>query len=114
MVRRLHIAQAGEGREVAHVPARGNWRSYGAADGLVTSFVRSMVQDADGQLWFATYGGGAFRYDGHIWFGTEGGASRWDGARFENFTREDGLVHDEISSIIQDREGHIWFGTEGA
>ena len=135
----LFIAQAGEGREVAHIPARGTWRNYGAADGLVTSFVRKIVQDADGQLWLATYGGGVFRYngrefhalttrdglvhnevwdafidaDGALWFATEGGVSRYDGERFENFTAADGLAHDEISSIIQDRNGDMWFGTEG-
>ena len=135
----LFIAQAGAGREVAHMPARGTWRNYGAADGLVTSFVRKIVQDDAGQLWFATYGGGVFRYDGRefhayttrdglvhnevwdvfidragqLWCATEGGVSRYDGERFENFTTADGLVHDEVSSIIQDRNGIIWFGTEG-
>ena len=49
-----------------------------------------------------------------VWFGTgSGGVSRYDGQAFTAFTTEDGLAHDRVSSIIQDREGHLWFGTDG-
>ena len=32
---------------------------------------------------------------------------------FVSFTTEDGLAHNYVSSIFEDREGHLWFGTFG-
>ena len=38
--------------------------------------------------------------------------SRYDGHTFATFTTEDGLAHDEVWSMFQDREGYLWFGTQ--
>ena len=38
--------------------------------------------------------------------------SRYDGQDFTTFTTEDGLAHNRVMSIFQDREGHLWFGTQ--
>jgi len=51
---------------------------------------------------------------GNLWFGTSGGGvSRYDGKSFANFTTDQGLIHNHIVSIAEDREGNLWFGTFG-
>ena len=95
-------------------------------------------QDNDGFMWFATWGGGAVRYDGqgfetfttdnglasnqvmdiyqdtdgHIWFATADGVSRYDGHEWVTFTEADGLGHNLVHSIFQDKQGRLWFGTD--
>ena len=51
--------------------------------------------------------------DGVMWFGTWGGISRYDGKRFANFTTQDGLAHDFITTIYRDPDDVLWFGTDG-
>lgn len=45
--------------------------------------------------------------------GTERGLSHFDGENFTNYTTADGLVDNEISAIIRDKNGFLWVGTEG-
>ncbi|MCK5380987.1 MAG: SpoIIE family protein phosphatase, partial [Candidatus Latescibacteria bacterium] len=50
--------------------------------------------------------------------GTMGGVSRYDAHRpdreqFVTFTTQDGLAHNQVTSILEDREGNFWFGTWG-
>jgi ligand-binding sensor domain-containing protein len=58
--------------------------------------------------------------DGHVWIATTAGAARlppeepWTGDRIETLTRADGLPHDLLSAVLEDREGGIWFGTHAA
>ena len=39
--------------------------------------------------------------------------SRYDGRTFTTFTIQDGLAHNWVYSMFQDREGRLWFGTHG-
>lgn len=55
---------------------------------------------------------------GNIWFGTEAGISRYTPAasgkaigNFTNYTQADGLIHNDVWSMITDRKGIIWIGT---
>ena len=139
----VYSAPAGSGRPVKTGAGihQGVWHSFDVSDGLPTPSIRDIVQDREGNLWFAAqYDGGVTRYDGeelltfttedgladnsvhsvledregNLWFGTEeGGVSRYDGREFMTFTTEDGLAHNGILSILEDREGNLWFGTEG-
>lgn len=59
-------------------------------------FVQGGLQDEKGNMWFATGGNGIYVYDGMA---------------FTNFTRLDGLCHDDILCCRKDRSGNIWFGT---
>ncbi len=48
---------------------------------------------SNGDLWFATDGGGAYKYDGKT---------------FTHFTKEDGLCSNNITRIIEDKDANIW------
>jgi len=47
-----------------------------------------------------------------LWFGTSEGISRYDGQRFFNITKEDGLADNYIVTIYGGSDGKLWFGTE--
>jgi ligand-binding sensor domain-containing protein len=64
--------------------------------GSVSWSVHCQLQDKAGNLWFSTGGGGVYRFDG---------------ASFVNFTTKDGLLDDDVRSIIEDKSGDIVFGT---
>jgi ligand-binding sensor domain-containing protein len=50
---------------------------------------------------------------GHIWFSTSGeGVYRYDGKTFVNFTIKNGLGHNDVCAIIEDKSGNILFGTK--
>lgn len=50
---------------------------------------------------------------GHVWAGTwGGGASRYDGQRWTNLSRDDGLAGDIVFAVTDDRQGNLWFGTD--
>lgn len=51
---------------------------------------------------------------GNFWFGTHTkGVSKYDGTSFRNYTKNEGLAENRISSIIQDRAGNVWIATQG-
>ncbi|MBT3605438.1 MAG: GHKL domain-containing protein, partial [Candidatus Latescibacteria bacterium] len=37
----------------------------------------------------------------------------FDGQTFRSYTTKDGLAHNEVSSVSEDKDGNLWFGTEG-
>jgi signal transduction histidine kinase/ligand-binding sensor domain-containing protein/CheY-like chemotaxis protein len=90
------IREAGPGTTVPLGPGKGHWRTYDVTNGLAGPWVRSIVQDKGGHIWFATYNDGVSCYDGQNW---------------TTFTTEDGLVDDRVSAIYIDREENLWFGT---
>lgn len=103
----------------------------------VSKYIRSMLQDKKGNIWFGTNDDGVCRYDGKdfvyftekdglagnavrkilldeagvTWFATNGGVTRYDGKGFTNFTVKDGLTDNDVWSMLKDRNGNIWFGT---
>ena len=108
--------------------------------GMISSYVRSIIEDRNGNLWFSTEYGGVSKYDGktfthftdkeglshvhilssledktgNIWFGTYGGGvSKYDGKTFTHYTVREGLGNNAVNSILEDKAGHMWFGTEG-
>jgi DNA-binding NtrC family response regulator len=50
---------------------------------------------------------------GAWWFGCAGGVTRTDGLALQTFTRDDGLVFDEVQALSQDSTGDVWIATEG-
>jgi len=55
-----------------------------------------MLEDSKGNMWFGSYNEGACKYDG---------------ASFTYYTTKDGLLHNQVRTIQEDKYGHIWFGT---
>lgn len=66
---------------------------YTTKDGLPSSTIYDITQDADGYIWIAT----------------EAGVSRFDGKSFRNFTLDDGLSDIETLTIKADSKGRLWF-----
>lgn len=59
--------------------------------------VRSVLHDARGNYWFGTAEHGVYRFDGNT---------------LTRFTKDDGLVSNQVRSLVEDRAGRVWF--EGA
>ncbi|MEX1191771.1 MAG: two-component regulator propeller domain-containing protein [Brumimicrobium sp.] len=108
--------------------------------GMNSSYVYSILEDKNGNLWFGTWGGGVTMYNGesfrhftekeglsnsvvlsmlednkgNLWFGTNGGGvSMYDGKTFKHFTEKEGLSNNIVLSILEDKNGYLWFGTKG-
>ena len=108
--------------------------------GLSSSYIRCMLQDHNGNIWFGTGGGGACKYDGsdfthytekqglpnnfvvsmaedhngNIWFGTDGGGvCKYDGIEFTILSEKEGLINNAVWSLLEDKKGNMWFGTAG-
>ena len=67
--------------------------NYGPDDGLTSSSVYAITQDAEG----------------YLWVGTRGGLFRFDGIRFEPFN--EGLPALRVTSLTVDADGRLWTGT---
>ncbi len=109
-----------------------------SVDEQVSAFVRRILQDKSGHMWFGTNGDGVIRLTGESLeyfsvregFGGEavrgivedaGGQcsvrnvgrklTRFDGVSFMNYTEQDGLASDDVWSLAIDGKGVIWVGT---
>lgn len=50
--------------------------------------------------------------DGYLWVGSEEGLARYDGVRFEIFTKDNvpEFTHNEVFALLVDRDGSLWIG----
>lgn len=69
-------------------------RVYSIEEGLIQSQVQTITQD----------------FDGYLWIGTKDGISKFDGLRFYNYSKNNGLAENFVLSSIRDKHGNIWFG----
>ncbi|WP_161499387.1 two-component regulator propeller domain-containing protein [Flavipsychrobacter stenotrophus] len=67
-------------------------------DCLGANLVFDMLEDKRGSVWFCLGGGGASHFDGH---------------KFTNYSKEQGLGDNIVRCAIKDKHGNIWFGTGG-
>lgn len=113
------------------------FRNYTTADGLINDWIRSGIQDSEGNYWFASKFG-ISRFDGknftrfteaegmplentnvvfedrerNIWIGSDGkGLCRFLGETFTNLTSSDGLSSNIVMSVVEDRDKRLWFST---
>lgn len=66
-------------------------------EGCPQKSISSIVQDPQGNVWFATYGEGAYVYTG---------------SRLFNFDLEDGISGEDIYTMICTPGGEVWLGTD--
>jgi ligand-binding sensor domain-containing protein len=71
------------------------FRTYTTRDGLAQLQVRSLAQDAYGQ----------------VWVGTQNGLSRFDGERISSFGRQHGLPRGTITDLVVDAHQRVWGAT---
>jgi diguanylate cyclase (GGDEF)-like protein len=74
----------------------GSIGEYTVAGGLSYSETRSITEDADGNIWIGTDGGGVMR---------------WDGRAFRSYGRQEGLSSNVCRSVLATQEG-VWIGTD--
>ena len=66
--------------------------------------INAIIQDKSGNIWFASNGGGVYRYDPST-------ALRTGGSTLTNLSEKDGLCNNFVQTILEDRTGNLWFGT---
>jgi transcriptional regulator with GAF, ATPase, and Fis domain/ligand-binding sensor domain-containing protein len=114
---------------------------YGRGDGLSVDGIDALAMDADGRLWIGGREGVNCRYqgrfgaphgmqgqlagvraitccdDGQVWFGTEHGLRQTQRPHshpdWAHISTRDGLVNNQIRSIVQDSAANFWVGTSG-
>lgn len=67
-------------------------------EGLPEAPIVGFARGPDNLLWIATYGEGLYYYDGR---------------RLYNFNTDDGLLGNDIYTLVLDNEGRAWVGTDG-
>lgn len=117
-------------------------KTFGAEDGLAGGeTVMSIYEDLKKNIWFATFGTGAIKYNGKtfksysmeqgifmyvwsiyqdkdsiMWIGTYSQGvfkMKGDSILAQHNTTSDSLFANNITCILQDRKGNMWFGTYG-
>lgn len=115
---------------------RNRFRTFNERDGLTSSCVSSLGEDANNDIWVGTYGG-IFRFhlghfshfskaeglnddqvrelavaiDGSVWVATVTGISHFVNSRFRNYGRADGLSGNGPYRVYPDHRGTIWAGS---
>ncbi len=91
---------------------KGVWRYDGKTftnilqnDRFDTYLAYSIIQDKTGNIWFGTEAIEPSKRE------TEGGIWVYDGKTFKNFSKKDGLSHNGVWSILEDKAGNMWVGT---
>jgi ligand-binding sensor domain-containing protein/signal transduction histidine kinase len=114
------------------------WKVLTTREGLSANEVRAIGDDADGNLWIGTAGGGlnCLRGDrftvfhkkdglpsedittllvdaqGIVWVGgPSGGLGRLEKGQWTRCTTREGLASNSISYIVEDRHGFLWLGS---
>lgn len=75
---------------------RYSFQTFSTAQGLSQSQVTAICQDEEG----------------YLWIGTLGGVSRYNGNTFRNFSSENGLLNNRVSSLFYQND-ELWVGHDG-
>ena len=86
-------------RDSAFIPFKYN-------DRRSDTFVGGMYEDRGGSLWLNTFNKGLMRLS------ITQGPGKME-PKFEIYSKENGLIADNIQTILEDKEGSLWIGTYG-
>ena len=101
--------------------------------------IHDIEEDHQGNLWFATWGLGALRFDGRnfkffdtstgihndylnaitvdsqgrLWFGSTEGISVYNGTSYTHYRELEGLSSSYVTDLFMDKGENIWIGTSG-
>ncbi|MGB3076455.1 MAG: two-component regulator propeller domain-containing protein [Chitinophagales bacterium] len=107
---------------------------------LASINVAGIMEDKNGNIWFASSDKGVFRYDGktivnfnekeglgenyaggiaqdqigNMWFTMKNGICKFDGKHFTEYTPKDGLGGTDFWGIIIDQSGIVWVTARGS
>ena len=142
-IRQLCVSRSGDlwiaSNEGAVQIRDGQVHRYGAAEGLSSTNLLTVMEDQSGSLWFGTVGQGVIRWQqgkvenfslrpgqsdnivyaltqdpaGQLWAGTHGGLYQFKAGRFVRTSRENTLPSNFVIALCPDREGNLWVGTDG-
>jgi signal transduction histidine kinase len=113
------------------------WTPFTTRDGLSANDVWAIVDDAEGNLWIGTRGGGLNRFrdgkftafrkedglpsdnisslyvdsDGVLWIATRSGLARLHAGKWSVYTTRDGLISNSLRYLIEDAQGYLWIGS---
>ncbi|MCE9538348.1 MAG: SpoIIE family protein phosphatase, partial [Bacteroidetes bacterium] len=104
-----------------------SFTTFTTEQGLADNAVFSIIEDKNGNIWFATDGGGVSRYNANcvetlereekVLQRTEQDLKKINkriAKCFTSYTTVDGLAHNKVYCIIEDKNGDLWFGTNGS
>jgi len=126
-----------EGGGLYHYTGAG-WSRYGESNGLSNSFVWSVLETKQGQLFAGTWGGGLLvkngeRFEtppelsqltapvvsmyqgskGELWIGTTLGLNRYEDGKITWSAGKDKLALPDVRAITESADGTLWFGMSG-
>ncbi|MFN5183543.1 MAG: two-component regulator propeller domain-containing protein [Bacteroidota bacterium] len=100
--------------------------NYTEKEGLSSNYVRSILEDKSGNLWFGTNKGGVNKYDGNCIDDIINKTNLYQHNQqdlrknkkdliksFTQFTEKEGLSSNHVLPILEDKSGNLWFGTSG-
>lgn len=105
----------------------------------ISQYIRRMIEDRRGTMWFGTNDEGVWCFDGKafanvqaapglaghavrgfaedargvLWIASSVGLYAFDGAAWRHFTTADGLPNDDLWSLCLARDGELWLGGVG-
>lgn len=115
-----------------------SWTTYNSTNGLVNNQVRSISEDPNGGIWIGTIQGLShfngttwvsysspdihwsgvsdvdFDSNGDAWIGSPlGGITHFDGINFTSYDTSNGLLSQNVTSLLVDNQDNKWVGTGG-
>jgi len=114
-----------------------NWNSFTIPDASSAFAVHAIIDDAEGNLWVGTEGGGLKRLrerhwdsfnrtnalpsnnvsslyldrEGVLWVGTTGGLARFSRGQWTTYSKDEGMITEGIAYMIEDDQGDLWLGS---
>ncbi len=92
--------------------ASGEFIHFTKKDGLASNCVQTILEDKNGHVWFGTRVAERDHPDPDSRSG-DGGLSRYDGETFVQYPEWEGLHHNDIYTIYEDKKGNTWIGATG-